>query len=247
MSGSKNKSLQKAIDTVELSIERKLADQILSHPRAKKSKIPSIEKLRTYIIGSAGKNASQIYFMPISELKFLERNPNRMTPKELTDLEDSMQKFNAVEPAIVNLHELNLMRIVGGNHRIEGAIELKWVTFPCVFVDLDPDKQMELVLRLKKNQGTFDNDVLKDIDAFLLKTSGFDDSEVESVKKLYQGDEKYGFGNVEPRHEIVETQIRPFHKTHILLSFPPDRLVLMQPYLEKILEISGVEYEQSSN
>lgn len=41
--------------------------------------------------------------------------------------------------------------------------------------------------------------------------------------------------------------IRPYKKTHILLSFPPGALVKMKPYIKEILAIEGVEYEQSSN
>lgn len=45
----------------------------------------------------------------------------------------------------------------------------------------------------------------------------------------------------------IEQIIKPYHRTHVLLSFPPDKLIELQPYLEKILQINEIEYEQSSN
>lgn len=50
-----------------------------------------------------------------------------------------------------------------------------------------------------------------------------------------------------PPSEIKETEIKPFLQTHILISFSPDALSQLSPYLEKIKKIQGVEYEQSSN
>lgn len=41
--------------------------------------------------------------------------------------------------------------------------------------------------------------------------------------------------------------LKPYKKTHILLSFPPEKMVHIQEYLQKITDFSFVEYEQSSN
>jgi len=46
---------------------------------------------------------------------------------------------------------------------------------------------------------------------------------------------------------IIKENIKPFIKTHILLSFPPEKLIEIQDYIQKITEIEGIEYEQSSN
>lgn len=44
-----------------------------------------------------------------------------------------------------------------------------------------------------------------------------------------------------------EEVLQEFKKTHILISFRPDLFAKIQPYLEKIVQIEGVEHEQSSN
>jgi len=45
------------------------------------------------------------------------------------------------------------------------------------------------------------------------------------------------------KEEVLEN----FKETHILLSFHPDLFAKIQPHLEKIVQIEGVEHEQSSN
>jgi len=47
--------------------------------------------------------------------------------------------------------------------------------------------------------------------------------------------------------KIVKENIKPFIKTHILISFPPEKMIEIQDYIQKITEIEGIEYEQSSN
>jgi hypothetical protein len=44
-----------------------------------------------------------------------------------------------------------------------------------------------------------------------------------------------------------DIEIKSFTKTHLLLSFPPDKLIEIQDLLKPILEKPYVEYEQGSN
>ena len=44
-----------------------------------------------------------------------------------------------------------------------------------------------------------------------------------------------------------EKELKPYRKTHVLLSFSPGLFPRLQKHLEKILAIEGVEYEQGSN
>jgi len=41
--------------------------------------------------------------------------------------------------------------------------------------------------------------------------------------------------------------VKPFKRTHVLLSFPPESLIKIQKYLDEILKVKEVEYEQASN
>ena len=44
-----------------------------------------------------------------------------------------------------------------------------------------------------------------------------------------------------------EQEIRPYKKTHVLLSFNPDLFIKIQPLIEEILSLGDIEYEQGSN
>lgn len=44
-----------------------------------------------------------------------------------------------------------------------------------------------------------------------------------------------------------DVELKAFTKTHILISFPPDKLIEIQEHLDKIIEKPYVEYEQASN
>lgn len=46
---------------------------------------------------------------------------------------------------------------------------------------------------------------------------------------------------------IEEEILKPYYKTHVLLSFPPDKLLEISLLLEQIKNLEYVEYEQSSN
>ena len=50
-----------------------------------------------------------------------------------------------------------------------------------------------------------------------------------------------------PKSQEQEETLRPYKKTHFLISFNPGLYPKIQKNLEKILELEGVEYEQSSN
>jgi hypothetical protein len=60
------------------------------------------------------------------------------------------------------------------------------------------------------------------------------------------------WGLIGPDDTITESgakkeNLEPFKKTHILLSFHPQIMLKIQSLLQQIIEIEGVEYEQSSN
>ncbi len=51
----------------------------------------------------------------------------------------------------------------------------------------------------------------------------------------------------EHNKKLKEEQLRPFVRTHILISFSPEKLLDIQQHIEAIRKIGGVEIEQASN
>ncbi len=179
------------------------------------------------------KEQLKIEYISLDEIKPNEYNPKKMTEKEEKDLEKSITEFGIVDPLIINKAKGRKGIIIGGHQRYKIYKKLNYKKVPVVWINVpDLKKEKELCLRLSKNTGSWDWDLLINFDEDLLKEVGFEDDELLLKQELL--DEK-------------TEEIRPYHRTHILLSFEPEKMILIKKYLDKILEIEGIEYEQSSN
>ena len=96
----------------------------------------------------------------ISDLIFAEYNPRELTKDQHQDLKDSITRFGLVDPLIVNIHKERKNILVGGHQRLKIAKELGYKSVSCVEVELTPEKERELNIRLNKNTGQWDWDAL---------------------------------------------------------------------------------------
>ena len=110
----------------------------------------------------------------IADLKPAEYNPRQATEKEVQDLTTSIERFDLADPIVINRNNT----VIGGHFRIR-ILKSKNITEVDVRV---PDKQLtreeerELNLRLNKNLGSFDFDMLANLgDDDLLTDVGFTD------------------------------------------------------------------------
>ncbi len=118
----------------------------------------------------------------IGELKPSEYNPRKASEKECQDLRASIEKFGLVDPIIVNSAKKRKNIVVGGHFRLRIAKDLGYKQLPVVYVDLPNVKQeKELNLRLNKNSGSFDYNLLADFDKSLLGDVGFSSEELDIV------------------------------------------------------------------
>ena len=110
----------------------------------------------------------------ISELKFAEYNPRTISKKQFKDLVSSLKKFGLIDPIIINSSKDRNNIIIGGHQRSRAWLELGNDTIQCVVLDLPINDEMELNLRLNKNGGKFDDDLLLNyFDEELLFEVGF--------------------------------------------------------------------------
>jgi ParB-like chromosome segregation protein Spo0J len=111
----------------------------------------------------------------IAELNPAEYNPRRMTNKQYEDLRNSLEKFGLVDPIIINSDNT----VVGGHQRLRIMRELGAELVPVVRVNLSKEDEKELNIRLNKNTGEFDLDVLaNNFEVDELKDWGFKDVEL---------------------------------------------------------------------
>ena len=105
----------------------------------------------------------EIHQKTIDSLIFAEYNPRQLTEDQYKQLKDSITRFGMVDPIIVNTHKDRLNIIVGGHQRVKVAKKMGIEDVPCVFVNLNYDKERELNVRLNKNTGGWDYDILADM------------------------------------------------------------------------------------
>jgi len=91
------------------------------------------------------------------KLKPATYNPRQISTKQYKDLKQSIEKFGLVDPIIINE---NGFVVIGGHQRLKICKELKYKEVGCVVLNLSKEKERELNVRLNKNTGEFDMDIL---------------------------------------------------------------------------------------
>jgi len=118
----------------------------------------------------------------ISELKPAEYNPRQLTEQQAKDLDSSLTKFSLADPIIINTDNT----IIGGHQRIN-ILKTQGVSAVDVRVPdrkLTIDEERELNLRLNKNLGEWDTNLLANFDEDMLKEVGFTPEELDDIFQL---------------------------------------------------------------
>jgi hypothetical protein len=139
----------------------------------------------------------------INELKSAEYNPRTLNKKQYKTIKTSIEKFGFAEPIVINTHEGREGVIIGGHQRYKIARDLGMQEIPCVELKLDIDKEKELNLRLNKNVGSFDYDMLANLfeKEFLMEV-GFDEKELGMFLDEFE-EEFYSYDNSNAELPIV--------------------------------------------
>ena len=150
----------------------------------------------------------------ISELKPSEYNPRELTKKQYEDLKNSLKEFGIVEPTLVNMHEDRKNIVIGGHQRLRIWGELGNDTMPCVEIKLPLEKEKELNVRLNKNGGQWDWDLLaNNFDSEDLIDWGFEADDV--LKELTEED-------AEEEPEVKFSEYIDESNNYVVLTFDND-------------------------
>jgi len=93
----------------------------------------------------------------VKDLNPASYNPRQISSKQYKDLKESVKKFGLVDPIIINK---NGNVVIGGHQRLKICKDLKYIEIDCVVLDLSKEEERELNIRLNKNTGDFDMDIL---------------------------------------------------------------------------------------
>lgn len=97
--------------------------------------------------------------IPLTSIKTAGYNPRLLTKEDKQNILNSLTRFGFVEPLVVNKRTNTL---VGGHQRYTIATELDYKEVPVVFVDLDDEQERELNVRLNRNKGEWDINLLSE-------------------------------------------------------------------------------------
>lgn len=127
-------------------------------------------------------NKLQIQQVSIRSLKPALYNPRKHTPQAMEQLKASIKKFGLVDPIIANGAASRKNIVIGGHFRLKAAKELGYKQVPVVYLNIpNIQKETELNLRLNRNTGEWDFELLKSFDMDLLLDVGFDDTDLSSI------------------------------------------------------------------
>lgn len=133
----------------------------------------------------------KIEYVSIDSLVANDKNPRKWTDEQKEQLKESIKRFGNVDPIIVNTHEERKNVIVGGHFRVEACKDLGYKNMPVVFVNLTPEKEAELNLRLNRNQGEFDLDMLAEFDSSMLLDIGFTSEDIDDIFPVEKNEEQF--------------------------------------------------------
>ena len=141
----------------------------------------------------------------IKDLIRAEYNPRKITQVEEFDLKESLMRFGLVEPIIININKERKDIVIGGHQRLKIWEQLGNDEIDCNQIDLTLDKERELNIRLNKNGGSFDEDLIKEYFEYEELTEwGFTPDE------LFEPDEKTIDGLIEDDEipEVKESKVK---------------------------------------
>lgn len=178
----------------------------------------------------------EIKQVPISELKFAEYNPRQASEREAKDLTESIQKYGIVDPIIVNKAPGRENVIIGGHFRVRIAKALDMKEVPVYYLDLSLEEERELNLRLNRNTGRFDYDLLSsNFTPDLLLAIGFTEGELGLVKG--SGKEMVDRDNLDKDLEsYLDGNIR-----QIVLYFKKEEFDIVIPKMDGLMKEFEVE------
>lgn len=112
-------------------------------------------------------------------------NPRKWSDAETAELRKSIERFGLIDPIIVNSATERRNVVIGGHFRLKVAKDLGFETVPVVYVCVpDLKREQELNLRLNRNTGSWDFDLLEQLGEDVLSAAGFESKELDDIFTL---------------------------------------------------------------
>ncbi len=123
-----------------------------------------------------------VVYVPLNDLRPAEYNPRKWSKDAVAQLKESIKRYGIVDPLLVNSAPERKGTVIGGHFRLSVLKELQFTEVPVVYINIpDLEKEKELNIRLNKNTGEFDWDLLAKFDEIFLKDIGFDSEYLDDI------------------------------------------------------------------
>jgi ParB-like chromosome segregation protein Spo0J len=170
----------------------------------------------------------------IDKIKPNPKNPRVIKDNKFEQLKKSIQEFPEMlekRPLVCFTDADGKFVVLGGNMRLKASKEVGLKELPVILADDWTEEQKnEFLIKDNVSFGEHDWEALSDWDSQKLSDWGLDVPEINSEKLIKE-----------------KKETKPYKKTHILISFSPEKIDEVKEYLEKIIELDFIEYEQASN
>lgn len=154
-------------------------------------------------------NQLKIVEVLIKDLISADYNPRRWETDAFTNLKESIKRFGMVDPIIVNGSPNRKNVVIGGHFRLKVAQDLGFKTVPAVYLNIpDLAKEKELNLRLNKNTGEWDWDLLAKFNESVLSEIGFSSQELDDIFDLDLEPEKFDLQKELKKLDINKVEIK---------------------------------------
>lgn len=150
-----------------------------------------------------------IEYVPTEALQPSEYNPRKISKESMEQLKESVKRFQMVDPIIVNSAPNRKNIVIGGHMRLRAAKELKFKEIPVVHVNIpDIKKEKELNIRLNKNTGEFDWDLLAKFNEDFLANIGFSSEELDEVFGIDETPEEFNLAKELAKLDIKKITVK---------------------------------------
>ena len=156
-----------------------------------------------------------ISYVDPASLSPAQYNPRKWDKVAMEKITESIRRFGMVDPLIVNSAPSRKNVLIGGHLRLAAIKQLGIKDVPIVYANIpDLNREKELNLRLNRNTGSWDYDLLKSFDVDFLLDVGFDNSDLESVWDEALAVEDDGFNAEEELKKIkmINTKLGDIYK-----------------------------------
>lgn len=133
----------------------------------------------------------KINTVKINELNPATYNPRKWSDEAIVQLTESIRRYGLVDPILVNGSAERKNVVIGGHFRLKVAKDLGYTDIPVLYIDIpDIKREQELNIRLNKNLGDWDFELLAKFDEALLTDIGFTSEEIDEVFDLNAEEDK---------------------------------------------------------